>query len=504
MLTPAEMLALEETQPIPPRWRGVKRIALGVLAALVLLVLLRLGWGWEAQRRLDAKIAAIRAAGEPVLPEDFERPPIPSDQNAAVLYKEAIALQGTLALPRVAGPQGWRVTLNLAEFLDQRNLFTANPEARASCLAAYTDVIGLCTHARERPLCDWGLPPPSVETPPASSIRWEEPVRLVHILCNAAVCKHEDGDDSAALGRLRDAFALVRRVPTTNAGLTGYLLVRGGESVVARIEQICCTLAVAGGGAERHPRAQDVVREHCRVLVDALLDDAMLTEAWSSGWVGERAHLADVARTGFREVLPFPPGSSPTFSDELKRIILLPDWLSVTTVHLDALSRIRQAGKALVWSDARAGLPTFAEPTELEWQLCFPWCEHTKDILYYSYCFDDRGLTWHFCSLARRRMAAIALAIRLYEIDHGRRPQGLAALVPEYLAELPLDPFTSPPAPFHYVPDGHWPALYSVGQNGMDDGGVGPPRRGRRDWSQGDVPFSLNGRDGLRRTPPEP
>lgn len=44
---------------------------------------------------------------------------------------------------------------------------------------------------------------------------------------------------------------------------------------------------------------------------------------------------------------------------------------------------------------------------------------------------------------ARRRLACIQLALRLYRAEHGEWPESLSALVPEYLREVPADPFSS-------------------------------------------------------------
>lgn len=43
------------------------------------------------------------------------------------------------------------------------------------------------------------------------------------------------------------------------------------------------------------------------------------------------------------------------------------------------------------------------------------------------------------------RTLALRLAARAYELDHGRRPDAAAALVPDYLPELPVDPISSKP-----------------------------------------------------------
>ncbi|MCH8242839.1 MAG: hypothetical protein IH897_09540, partial [Planctomycetes bacterium] len=74
--------------PIPPRYWWLKRISIGVGVLLVAVVFLRLWWGWEADRRLQAEIDRIVAAGEPFYPEDYVED-VPDELNAALLYEEA-------------------------------------------------------------------------------------------------------------------------------------------------------------------------------------------------------------------------------------------------------------------------------------------------------------------------------------------------------------------------------------------------------------------------------
>jgi hypothetical protein len=82
--------------------------------------------------------------------------------------------------------------------------------------------------------------------------------------------------------------------------------------------------------------------------------------------------------------------------------------------------------------------------------------------------------------LADRRMTAVALACRLYALDHdGRLPVFLSELVPEYLPAVPTDPLTTG-NPIGYVPDPTDPIVYNVGENLKDDGGFVPPPNATR------------------------
>jgi hypothetical protein len=106
----------------------------------------------------------------------------------------------------------------------------------------------------------------------------------------------------------------------------------------------------------------------------------------------------------------------------------------------------------------------------------------------------ERAAELTFRAIAERRMAALGLAIRLYEIDHGQRPETLDALVPEYLPGLPRDPFAAADRPIGYLRDDPQPRLYSVGANGVDEGGTYQlDRSGYVDSDVADLVFFLNG-----------
>jgi hypothetical protein len=76
---------------------------------------------------------------------------------------------------------------------------------------------------------------------------------------------------------------------------------------------------------------------------------------------------------------------------------------------------------------------------------------------------QQRRITW-------LRLLQLELALRMYMQQHERYPKALDELAPNTLATLPLDPFSG--KPFLYRMSGNSYVLYSVGPNGIDDGGV--------------------------------
>jgi hypothetical protein len=70
---------------------------------------------------------------------------------------------------------------------------------------------------------------------------------------------------------------------------------------------------------------------------------------------------------------------------------------------------------------------------------------------------------------AHVRCLAAALAAERYRREHGAWPESLEKLVPGHLAEVPLDPFDGLPLRYRRLADGVM--IYSVGQDGIDNGG---------------------------------
>ena len=88
---------------------------------------------------------------------------------------------------------------------------------------------------------------------------------------------------------------------------------------------------------------------------------------------------------------------------------------------------------------------------------------------------------------ACRRLSVTGLAMHRHRARHGRFPEALEKLVPEFLQAVPVDPFDG--ASIRFRPETHGSTLYSVGPDGVDGGGrrVGDLRLGE----EGDIVFLL-------------
>jgi len=84
-------------------------------------------------------------------------------------------------------------------------------------------------------------------------------------------------------------------------------------------------------------------------------------------------------------------------------------------------------------------------------------------------------------------LAMLACALERYRTTHGRFPDQLEQLVPQFLDHPPNDVVNGQPLKYHRSADGAF-VLYSVGWNETDDGGVIglTPKEGNVDPKSGD------------------
>lgn len=84
-----------------------------------------------------------------------------------------------------------------------------------------------------------------------------------------------------------------------------------------------------------------------------------------------------------------------------------------------------------------------------------------------------------------RQLALTGIALRRHELRRGNLPAALAQLGPEFLPVSPRDPVDGKPLRYRQAADGF--VLYSIGKDGVDDGGdpANPDSKGSLSWLQG-------------------
>ncbi|MEL6105180.1 MAG: hypothetical protein AAFU85_04055 [Planctomycetota bacterium] len=113
-------------------------------------------------------------------------------------------------------------------------------------------------------------------------------------------------------------------------------------------------------------------------------------------------------------------------------------------------------------------------------QRAYGWHGHLKQLLeQWTVPESERGNHSMFIDICRRERAEIRLlrvefALEARRFEEGTLPATLSELVPQYLPEIPLDPFTMDKSELQYKRVDAGFVVYSVGLNGVDDGGSKP------------------------------
>lgn len=433
------------------------------LAALVGLFGYRLSCD---EATLESVVAEIRRRGEPIEWRQFRPRPVLPEENAADLYMKAMRLvQGQFRTGPSEGTAPDANTERRADLLALlRGDLVIHPHLRAQrqedvreILALSGEALSLCRRASDRKGHDWGLsyggPAVSCTLPSLRDL-----LVLSRLLCLAALRAQEEGRPAEAAEYLHDALALAGSVDAMPP-LMSFLTADGmRETACTVIEQVVPDLSVRPGG----PEASQATR---RLIDDLLKDDgfqrAILAERSLQYDTAERVRSGEIPLS----VLTTWPGGGPFVAIRNFRLgMVAPSFYVSDEIELlEAMERHVDASRARTYPAALAALRTGrASPKP-------PERGPLATALWPSF---RRVYKTRYRALARRRLAAAALAMRLYELDHGgRRPARLPDLVPTYLPAVPDDPFAANGPPIRYLPDANRPLLYSVFKNGEDDGG---------------------------------
>ena len=91
--------------------------------------------------------------------------------------------------------------------------------------------------------------------------------------------------------------------------------------------------------------------------------------------------------------------------------------------------------------------------------------------------------------LTQLEVARTALAVQRYRLAQGKLPAALGDLAPAYLDAVPVDPFDGQALRFKPLAAGF--IVYSVGRDGMDNGGRAKDENGRQFQPGTDITFTV-------------
>ncbi len=309
---------------------------------------------------------------------------------------------------------------------------------------------------------DWGVAPASPivlqKLPPEMEVGLVLAIALLNWDAELAA---RDGDLSRAFRRAQQVFAICRALETYP-----HLTVRrtGSRSAMRASGILAGTLAHArfnDFAASARATVEDLIADHfsddaCRrrLLAAMRIEQAIAEDA-------EQCLTAGTLRPGSSPALDLDGSIAAKMLHAMggaKQMVWLAE-LAKTSAHIDA------DGQPFTWLGRKARLdehvmgPLTKDRPRLFVlaQVALPQLnELARDAI------DDH---------ARRRTLAVALAVRLYQIDHqGALPADLNALVGRYLPGGPIDPGAAEPRWVQYRPAPS-PAVWSTGPDRKDNAG---------------------------------
>ena len=438
---------------LPPRRKRFRALRLLVLF-LAAIALCHLVWGEVARRQFDRRIAELRSAGEPIDERDFFAPPVPASQNTAIDLSAAGAAIGH---DRDWGRFEW---VPVAIPWDQKEL-----EAVERVILSRRSALDCLESAFSKPQLDWGMDP---HVPAAAHLPGATEARdCVNLLGRAAVLAHQRGDQRQTLHHLRQMLFVARAIDQQGT-IISHLVADGIVDMAADI----IILLAPDLRIDSH---DPTVAAEARKLLDELLDERAARDGLMAAMRRERLDMLQfidsmsAGREVFRDPRAEPWTVAQHFCHYLSKPLRFQDQRLATeyiSAIIDALRRSHD------YRGYRAIAPgPQRELAEHGWRhLIF------DDLLPAPYRIQ-RFMINHYHAIADRRLAAVALAVRAYALEHdGRRPPTLDALVAVHLpAAVPTDPFSPCGAPLRYRQDGERSIVYSVGPDGVDDDGSEQP-----------------------------
>ncbi|MFZ2640688.1 MAG: hypothetical protein WA117_06840 [Verrucomicrobiia bacterium] len=448
----------------------IRKTEISLLVLLLLLglcfVIHRVALVAEVNARLDA----IRKTGQPTTPAELAAtlPQPPSGENAASVYQEAYSHYDS---KYIGNELIWRLPPRSEPL---------SPEAKqeiANCLAANQQALELFRKAAAMKSCHFPLNFAAgwmMQTPHVSLIQsagW--------LLRNDAILHCENGDSETAT---RDILAIFRLADTIREEplLIPFLVrITNVGMAVGVMERLLNRVPLADNQLERLSAAT-AKTEDSQALTRAFIGDRCLatdgfTAAGSEDYVKSIVDFNHVfgdpvplwERVFFRGAFVFCRISGQRELDHLKYLDLMMEAAEASRIdypdRLRRLNAIREKAEKLPFYliGSRVSVPS----------------------VLIAAVRDAR-------SIALGRIVLAALAVERFRNDAHRLPESLAELAPRYLNTVPIDPFDGKPVRYKlFAAPKRGYVVYSVGEDGKDDGGAGKSKRGPS--SEPDITFTV-------------
>jgi hypothetical protein len=412
-------------------------VALLFLLVVGLLAGLRWNYGVTMERAWAAKLDQLRRTGNPMTLSELAPPPVPDNENAAVLYQQAFVLLNSL-------PE--KTQRRLGDLIDQKAPLTPKEvEEARSLLVSGEQVLKLVRQGASRSRCLF----PIDYSAPAYNLPLHHLAHLGGSLIPLKVSWRVNLAEDKADEAVADVVTMLRvaqGVHNEPVVLSAEYEVMSTESALKKLE-----------------KTLEDTEPSRKALKD--VSDALGNISDRGGYVraarGELCLVLSVIDMGLKGRLP---DQSQGLWERLILVVgrpwhiemFLPDVDIACEWHTLVEKPMHESGAG--WDAQVKKMETLVTKERVA-----PISGMTVFAMRsVANCFD-RGV-------ARKSCAKLAIALRLYRMKNGEYPQALSLLAPDFVDKLPVDPFSG--KDFIYRREGSGFVVYSVGPNMTDNGGV--------------------------------
>jgi hypothetical protein len=468
------------------RRRKILTVAGIVLGVAILIPVIR---HYQLRFAVANYVAELKAKGEPMDLAQVIPPPVPPEQNSADAFRNAAALiDADRSLLETNYPYGMKMVAPGKAMIrwqqpDIRDSDATNSwEDATAAVTQNAQAIALLQQITEKPSFDFKIKyEPGVADIVFTNFYLAQSKRAAQRLEAAALCDLHQGDTASAAKNLRAMLALVKAMRDERLVIS--------ELVRIAIAQITLTanwefLQSTNLTDEQLAALQQdwTSLDFVRGDENAMAMERVTGRITSAKWRKSNSTLQDYMETGVRLGLS---DQEETALDKLKvktKVFLWRYWWSYPD-ELRALESYEIFLKAARFAETNYSFQTAItnQRDELETLKL----NNTNDDFYFLsnpakadfHSLISQGvisLSAVFDKTMRvevaKQMTITAIALKRYQLKHGNYPADLNSLVPEFMSEVPLDPVDGQPLRYRPNADGTF-LLYSVGENGKDDGG---------------------------------
>jgi hypothetical protein len=463
-----------DTPKVPRRWG--KWIWFSILVLIALVIGGHAFWGYWQEKKLGEEMAALRAKGEPILAEELVNRPVADEDNAAILLREA-------GESIDESSKAWEEfdLLMLGLPLTEKEIDIVQKTVEENKLA-----LAKLRQARARKGADWQLDPLRPVLSEVPDIRGQK--SLASVAEAAMLLAHQQGSDREVMELASDLLAQSGAVEQMPAGLIPHFVAMGiSAKACDALFEIVADLRVGSGKRE-------ISGEELKKLIDVLLNENALLEGQRLAMRVERSNQVRGAQS-LRSMIPIQ-------GEKQQRGMSIMEYLGRPLILKDGRLLVKETSETMKDADDSANWPVFREKIRARVNQHMAMRQSVRHMyLAMMGGMLDKPVERTYQARTARRLAAVALAMRLYTSEHdGNLPASLEELVPKYLPAAPGDPMASGKK-LGYVAEEKRPRIYSVGADGKDDGGSdatlrkgGKPGR----WVEEDVVVDLKRREKKR------